>query len=157
FADAPDLPGQARLVFFPFNCFGNLADRDEVVAAIASHASHALVSSFQTSKAATEQRARYYTHCGFTNVTGQEDNKGILATAEEGLHSYAYHQEILESLFAEYGFQLCQESEFGGIGISFHWTSTAQSRTTAMTTVPAFMEPRWELVTPGSAIEVTVL
>src|SRR5262249_11449635 len=86
FADAPDLPGQARLVFFPFNCFGNLADRDEVVAAIASHASHALVSSFQTSKAATEQRARYYTHCGFTNVTCQEDNKGILATAEEGLH-----------------------------------------------------------------------
>src|SRR5262249_40994374 len=141
----------------PFNCFGNVADREEVVATIARHTGHALVSGFLTTGAATAQRAAYYTHCGYTNVTYQEDDKGILVRADEGLHSYAFRKEFLESLFADHGFQLLQESEFGGIGITYHWASTGRNSAPAAPVPPAAAERRPVCVASCSGIEVAVI
>jgi hypothetical protein len=157
FADAPPLTlnGRAGLVFFPFNCFGNLADRDEVVAAIARHTGHVLVSGFLTSPEATGQRAAYYSHCGCTNVTCQEDDKGVLVRTGDGLHSYAFRKEFLEALFAQYGFQLRQEGEFGGIGIAYHWTSTGRTQAPAAEAPPAVPERRPLGLTSCSGIAVT--
>jgi hypothetical protein len=159
FADIPPptLNGQVGLVLFPFNCFGNVADREEVVAALARHTGQVLVSGFLTDGAATEQRAAYYAHCGYTNVTWQEDDLGVLVRADEGLHSYAFRDDFLKAVFAGHGFQLLQKSEFAGIGITYHWSSPGRGSAPAAPPLAAAAQRRPVGVTSCSGIRLTAI
>jgi hypothetical protein len=156
-ADVADSNGQPGLVFFPFNCFGNLADRDEVVAAFARHAGHVLVSGFQTTPEATGQRAAYYTHCGYTNVACSRDERGALATSGEGLYSYAFRRDFLEELFAGHGLRLKREIVFAGIGVAYHWASTGRGRAPRVASAQACAEARRAIPGCCAGIEVAVV
>lgn len=109
------------MVFFPFNCFGNIARLREVMETLQKAGSDVFISTFQLDAVTTELRKTYYANCGFRRLESRLCDQGVIITSEEGLHAYAYSQEFLTDLFAEYGFQCNSIELLGRIGIRYHF------------------------------------
>jgi hypothetical protein len=103
-------------ILFPFNCFGNLSHPDLTLRASTKRCDTILISTFGTDLDATRTRSHYYVHCGYQNVTAKEVREGTLVTSEEGLKSYAYSSEALQTMMADYNFELKSINTFGRIG-----------------------------------------
>jgi len=105
--------GRDVVALFPFNCFGNVAEPERVVRSLATTGARVLVSGFLPTEEATERRREYYVKSGFTHLAATRDDKGVLFTSHEGLHSYAYDTATLERWF--HGFRLARAEPLGRI------------------------------------------
>lgn len=112
------------LVFFPFNCFGNIASVREVMKTLQQSGCDVYVSSFQLNETTTELRKQYYTNCGYRKLEVDRSDAGLKITSSEGLHAYAYSHEYLTGLFQEYGFHLTASESLGEIGVGYHFVKT---------------------------------
>jgi hypothetical protein len=111
----------AKLLIFPFNCFGNIANLKEVMKALAASGQDVLISTYRTDPFTSASRKAYYRKCGFTKVEIQGANNGILLTSAEGLHAIAYTECYLRELFEEYGYNLAYKVGLGSIGLQYHF------------------------------------
>lgn len=103
---ALDHPEQKALVFFPFNCMGNVAQFDTVVSSLAKTGLDLVVSTFKTDATATKFRKEYYGKCGYEQLNSRILKQGLLIVSEEGFHAMAYHQDVLVNAFRKRGFEL---------------------------------------------------
>ena len=112
-----------KLIIFPFNCFGNIANLKEVMKALAESGQDVLISTYRTDPETSALRKAYYRKCGFTQVEIQRTSNGILLTSAEGLHAIAYDEWYLRLLFEEYGYELTYKVDLGAIGLQYHFKS----------------------------------
>lgn len=87
------------LLFFPFNSFGNMQHAERVIASLQRSNLPFVISSYQTSEAATMCRYEYYTGCGYKNLLYSNTEKGVCFSSTDGFWSIAYHPTYLIELF----------------------------------------------------------
>lgn len=103
------LPAGTRMptvLFFPFNCLGNVIDVGGVLASVARTSCNVIVSTFNTRPDTTAIRLEYYTHCGFSMLESDLRDEGTLIRSREGLHTFAYSDEYYRNVFDRFGFSL---------------------------------------------------
>lgn len=118
-AEKNALQPSASLAFFPFNCFGNLAQPRKSVAALAKCGIDSFVSNFRPAPIATLMRMHYYGQCGYTGLTQETTPSGSLVRSAEGLSSYAYEPAYMDSLFDSSGYRKPETFELGKLGIGY--------------------------------------
>ena len=118
---ALDHPEQKALVFFPFNCMGNVAQFDTVVDSLAKTNLDLIVSTFKTDATSTKHRKEYYGKCGYEQLNSRILKQGLLIISEEGFHAMAYHQDVLVNSFAKRGFELAQQDDSVTVGNIFYF------------------------------------
>jgi hypothetical protein len=120
------MPGDSgsvsTLVFFPFNCFGNLSNISPVMETLARCADEVFISTFRTDEITTTLRKAYYANCGYSDLVTYKTQVGSLVSSKEGLHAIAYSADYLERLFARYGFELNSAVNYGTIGVGYHFS-----------------------------------
>ena len=102
----------STLVFFPFNCFGNVSRPARVAEAIAATGARVFLSVLSPSAESTARRREYYAQVGYTALAQHETERGVLFTSAEGLWSFAYHLAFLEPLLGEVGYALDRAVSF---------------------------------------------
>lgn len=109
----------APLIFFPFNCFGSLADPQLVLESLSQCKGDLFISTFQCHEQATAARKDYYEKCGASVCKVETTEQGRIIESEDGLVSIAYSEKhILESL-ASHGFVVCNAIPLTEIGIGY--------------------------------------
>ncbi|MBX9690490.1 MAG: class I SAM-dependent methyltransferase [Candidatus Obscuribacterales bacterium] len=129
-----DHPLQNSLVFFPFNCLGNVAHFDMVLDALKNAELDVLVSTFKTDASATKIRKDYYKNCGYEKLNSRILKQGLLIVSEEGFHAMAYHEDILINAFKKRGFEakeLMSADNLGCLAFFSFKRDTAPSKTSA--------------------------
>lgn len=116
------------IVFFPFNCFGNLSNPRLALRSLCENADTIIISTFATNAYATVTRSKYYENCGYQNLKSEQNECGVLVSSEDGLHSYAYSLEFLEKIMNEFGYDLDRRMEFGGIGMFYIFRREVQEK-----------------------------
>lgn len=127
------------LIFFPFNCFGNLAHLPETLAVLAETQNEICISTFKPDFPSTEARLAYYRSCGLQNLEVIPQDEGVLITSSEGLHSMVFHPTVLKEKLAMAGFSLQGQYELGEIGELYHFTKAENVNET--TSYPAEILP----------------
>lgn len=118
-AEGLDARRASTIVFFPFNCFGNLARPDRVASAIAATGARAFLSVFSPSLEAIGRRLEYYKRNQYTAITAWVRERGVLFTSAEGLRSWAYQPRYLEEIFAAVGYTLTRAVAMGPIAAGY--------------------------------------
>lgn len=116
------------LVFFPFNCFGNVNSLSATVESLRDLGSDVIISTFKTDGVTSNIRKDYYEKCGYTNLEISSFPAGALITSNEGLRAYAYEADFLQQLFEENGFKLEEAREFDKIGKYFLFRYISHSK-----------------------------
>ncbi|MBX9695614.1 MAG: class I SAM-dependent methyltransferase, partial [Cyanobacteria bacterium] len=111
-----DHPEQKALVFFPFNCMGNVAQFDTVVDSLGRSNLDLVVSTFKTDATSTKFRKEYYGKCGYEQLNSRILKQGLLIISEEGFHAMAYHQDVLVNSFKKRGFDLEKQDVSVSVG-----------------------------------------
>jgi len=88
------------LAFFPFNSFGNMPDPEPVIKSLRESSLPFCISSYRTSKKATECRKRYYRNCGYGGIRTSRSRSGVRFSSPDGLSTIAYHPAFLREMFA---------------------------------------------------------
>ena len=109
----------STVVFFPFNCFGNVARPARVAQAIAVTGARVFLSVLSPSAESTARRREYYAQVGYTGLEQHETERGVLFTSAEGLWSFAYHLSFLERLLGEVGYALARAAEMTPIAAGY--------------------------------------
>lgn len=94
------------LILVPFNCFGNIQAVERAAQALCRSGCHLMISSYQTTLQATSERFAYYLSCGYNPIIVDQNARGVLFSDNNGLHTYAYSQRWLCTLFATWGVTL---------------------------------------------------
>ncbi len=94
------------VLFFPFNCLGNVTNVAEVLTSVARTPCDVIVSTFNTRPDTTAMRSEYYAHCGFSQLEAEHRDDGALVRSSEGLHTFAYTDAFYRSTFDRFGFNL---------------------------------------------------
>lgn len=103
---SPSSISTPRVVFFPFNCLGNVVDVGDVLASVARTSCDVVVSAFNTRPDTTAIRSEYYARCGFSGLESDSRKEGILIRSIEGLHTFAYTDDYYRGIFDRFGFGL---------------------------------------------------
>ena len=106
------------LAVFSFNAYGNLSRPEAVVAELARAGCDAFIPTYRVEASSTQARRTYYERCRYTELVETRDDRGVLFTAREGLHTYAYDAAWLVPLLVRRGFRVTVEN-FGTIGVSY--------------------------------------
>ena len=114
-------PLERPVAVFSFNSYGNLDRPEPVVAALARAGCDVFIPTYRTDASSTETRREYYVRCRYTDLREARDDKGVVFTANEGLHTYAYDARWLVPLLERHGFRVTAEN-FGTIGI-YYWAT----------------------------------
>jgi hypothetical protein len=85
-----NLPSKEWLIFFPFNCLGNLPNPTKVIEGLKTLKSNSFISTFNVSKKSTEVRKEYYSNCEIINLKIKALAEGIRFTSSEKFSSIAY-------------------------------------------------------------------
>lgn len=117
--------------FFPFNSFGNASHPKGISAALEQVSIPFLISSYSTSRAATESRREYYEAAGMRAICQQRSRFGVTFSSPDGLNSTAYSTSGMRELFV--GIPL-RAAHFGGIGIA--WSPALNSNGKGGNNVP---------------------
>jgi hypothetical protein len=113
------ISGDTSVVFFPFNCFGNLARPSVVAHAIARTRSRALISTYTDNPLTRELRLDYYARCGYTGlIVESKPGIGSVIRSREGLRAYVFDASALYRMFATAGYTV-EDIELGGIGRAY--------------------------------------
>lgn len=121
-------PEQRAIVFFPFNCLGNVAQFDAVVDSLEASELDVIVSTFKTDAKATKTRKEYYGKCGFQDLNSRILKQGLLMVSEDGFHAMSYHQEFLANALRKRGFELKQQEQSVSVGCLFHFSYGTSGR-----------------------------
>jgi len=87
------------ILFFPFNSFGNMNDPLTVIRGVRKSGLPFLISTYGTSKEINICREKYYRNCGYSEIVGIEDEKGVRFVSPDGLSTIAYHPDYLQEIF----------------------------------------------------------
>jgi hypothetical protein len=109
----------ATIVFFPFNCFGNVARPERVAEAVAATGARVFLSVLTPSPESTARRHEYYAGVGYTALQQRETERGVLFTSAEGLWSFAYHLSFLEHVLGVVGYTLARAVAMGPIAAGY--------------------------------------
>lgn len=109
----------STIVFFPFNCFGNLARPERVVRSIAATGARVFLSVFATSPEATARRREFYAQSGYAALSTHTMDRGVLFTSAEGMWSFAYDRGHLEKTFDAAGYALVRSVALGPIAVGY--------------------------------------
>jgi len=118
----------SKIVFFPFNCFGNTNSLSATIESLRDLGCDVLISTFKTDDSSSMIRKEYYGKCGYTNLVLSKHDNGALITSDEGLVSYAYELDFLQQLFRENGFEDPAVTDFASIGRAFHFKFKTRPR-----------------------------
>jgi hypothetical protein len=91
------------LCLYPFNSIGNMMSVQAPLASLAELGSSFFVSSYQTSPAANRIRLTYYHQAGYLDVRSHEIIAGVLFSSSDGLHTIAYHPDLMLQVMHEHG------------------------------------------------------
>lgn len=91
------------LLYYPFNCFGNMAEAGPVLDGIRRAKHPYMIGTYWTTAEATADRLDYYRSCYQDAVEVQSGPSGVTFTTPDGLWTIAYHPGYLQSLFLEKG------------------------------------------------------
>jgi hypothetical protein len=89
------------LLLLPFNLFGNFHDPVQAAEDFTRRGVGVALSTYGTDHASTAARLEYYRRCGYKGLQPFWTPFGVLITSQDGLHSYAYHGEVLRSFFGD--------------------------------------------------------
>jgi len=103
----PGRPVKA-LIFFPFNCFGNVSKIDKVIDSLSDLEADCAISTFKIDAVSTKARKEYYEACGYKNLNTRIVRTGLLFNSDEGFHAMAYNHSFLVDSFTRKGFTLKQ-------------------------------------------------
>jgi hypothetical protein len=106
------------LLLFPFNSFGNIASYERLVANLAESGIPFLISTYSTTKLATQLRREYYARCGYADIEVRRELAGVCIVGSEGLHSMAYYPDYLDSLLGRHGLKYAT-APLAKIGIAY--------------------------------------
>jgi len=104
------------VLFFPFNCLGNVRRIADVLAAVARTPCDVIVSTFNTRPETTAARIAYYAACGFSQLESENRPEGTLIRSMEGLHTCAYSDAHYRAMFDRFGFSQVTVQEVGRHG-----------------------------------------
>jgi hypothetical protein len=107
------------LIFFPFNCLGNVSSFEAVLDSIQEAALPVVVSTFKTDALSTKIRKDYYRNCGFEQLNSRIMRQGLLMVSAEGFHAMAYHGDWLASAFHKRNFELKETFVDSSVGSIF--------------------------------------
>lgn len=110
------LDGSHCIIAFPFNIFGTLACPSEVISEAFSLGCDLLIFTYATLPIANTLRKVYYVSCGVGDVEETEDDKGVLFSTAEGLHTYAYHEHVINGWILSAGFKIRDRLFANGLG-----------------------------------------
>ena len=113
--------GQETLVWFPFNCFGNVSKIDQVIDSLLSLGLDCAISTFKTDAVSTKARREYYESCGYRNLSTRIVRSGLIFNSEEGFHANAYNRAFLSDYFVRRGFSLRSDLDLP-VGYLMHFT-----------------------------------
>lgn len=113
--------GQETLVWFPFNCFGNVSKIDQVIDSLLSLGLDCAISTFKTDAVSTKARREYYESCGYRNLNTRIVRSGLIFNSEEGFHANAYNRAFLSDYFVRRGFSLRSDLDLP-VGYLMHFT-----------------------------------
>jgi hypothetical protein len=108
-----------RLVFFPFNCFGNIRNLKKIMQVLKLLKADVFISTYRSDSIASEIRGRYYRQCGYAGVICKRTNKGHIVKSQKELYSYAYNQQYLEMLCKEANLRLAKIFQLSNIGVGY--------------------------------------
>jgi hypothetical protein len=111
----PLLQGQAALLIFAFNSFGNVDDPNQVIAQASACRSDFLILTYRTNRKASLLRHEYYSRCNLSGLRHERNERGVVFRSDDGLHSYAYHHAWLTGLFRRHSLRFSVK-EFGMLG-----------------------------------------
>lgn len=102
-AEVPFAEGKRCLLYYPFNCFGNMEAAGPVIEAIKRAKQSFMIGTYWTTEEATADRVAYYKSCYHDAVEVSTDKVGVTFSTLGGLCTIAYHPHYLLSLFEETG------------------------------------------------------
>lgn len=117
-AEKLQIPNEGAVAAFPFNSFGNIPYPAGVVSKVAEAGFDIAVFTYRTDDAATAVRQEYYNRCNYKNMIMKQTSQGVLFRSDDGLWSYAYGHDFVESIFAQSGFGF-SAIPFGEIGMAY--------------------------------------
>ena len=106
------------VLIFPFNCFGNMANFEEVAGVLARLKRQFVIFSYGNDEQSDTAREKYYKNCGYKNVTMMKNDQGHRFVSPEGLNTIAYNKGFLTSFFKLKGVELLS-GNFGGCGVYY--------------------------------------
>ncbi len=124
-----DHPENKALIFFPFNCMGNVASFEKVIDSLKETGLDIVVSTFRTDAISTKVRKEYYSNCGYEQLNSRILKHGLLIISEEGFHAMAYHQDVLVNAFSRRGFELAAQESSNGPGNILFFTRSNKRET----------------------------
>ncbi|ACE83331.1 hypothetical protein [Cellvibrio japonicus] len=99
FDTVPELLNKSCLVYFPFNCFGNIPDFKRIKNVICNLNADIFISTYQTNACAHRARSDYYKKSGYSEIQCNFTDEGVRFSSKENLNTIAYELNfLLESL-----------------------------------------------------------
>ena len=106
------------LVIFPFNSFGNMVNKDDVIASLARTRKPFLIFTYNTDALSNDARLQYYKNCGYKNIRYEENDEGVRFFSDEGLNTIAYKEDYIKNEFKKMGIDI-EGVRFSNIGIVY--------------------------------------
>jgi hypothetical protein len=108
----------SSLLFFPFNCFGNLVNPVTILEKMAVLKISFAIFTYSPDANATCERSKYYHTSGFKDLSLTNESEGIRFTCATGLNTIAYHESWFKEAFSHLKIQY-RRREFGEIGRAY--------------------------------------
>jgi hypothetical protein len=123
-ADLFTQPAQAKknLVFFPFNCVGNLEYIAKVLEELRELDLDFACSVFNNTSSTGAARADYYAKCGLSSLSATTlPTTCYEIKSAEGFESVGYNPLFLEQLFRKHGYEMVSSDAIGEMGQLVHF------------------------------------
>lgn len=92
-----------NLIFYPFNCIGNMMGIGDAIDSLIKLNSPFLICTYKTDNESTRVRFDYYYRCEYARLTCVRQDSGVLFTSNDGLNTIALDQNWLINAFMERG------------------------------------------------------
>lgn len=110
------------VVFFPFNCVGNLEYIGKILEELRELDLDFACSVFNNTAATGASRAEYYAQCGLSELQTQTLSSSCCEiTSAEGFESVGYNPLFLEQLFRRHGYVQASAEEIATMGRLVHF------------------------------------
>ncbi len=93
------IPIEGSMLFFPFNCFGNLKEAAGVLAQVVALQIPFVIFTYANNSKSSIARSKYYQASGFDNLVPISEKGGTLFTHQSGLHTIAYNESWFKEIF----------------------------------------------------------
>jgi len=91
----PELLDQSCLIYFPFNCFGNIPDFNRLRNVICNINANIFISTYQTNVYAHKVRSDYYKKSGYSEIKCNATDEEVRFSSKENLNTTAYELNFL--------------------------------------------------------------